>query len=104
MRSSGTGKSNEVAFAPPLETPNPTGIAQVHFDTYEGDAVNTRDRYFEGQFSMREERQGPACSDIAPMMKSIMKGRGNYSWSFPKKSFTLKIDKKTNLCGMGTSK
>ena len=33
-----------------------------------------------------------------------MKGRGNYSWSFDKKSFTLKLDKKTNLCGMGSSK
>ena len=102
---SGTGKSNEVSFAPPLETPNPTGIAQVHFDTYEGDAVNTRDRYFEGQFSMRgSNATGQSCSDVAPIMKSTMKGRGNYSWSFPKKSFTLKIDKKTNLCGLGTSK
>jgi hypothetical protein len=99
--SSGTGKSNEVEFAPPLETPNPTGLAQVHFDTYEGDAVNTRSRYFEGQFSMRA---GSACSKVDPMMKSVMKGRGNYSWSFPKKSFTLKIDKKTNLCGMGVGK
>ncbi len=102
---SGTGKSNEVEFAPPLETPNPTGVAQVHFDTYEGDAVNTRDRYFEGQFSMRgNSATGQSCSAVAPIMKSTMKGRGNYSWSFPKKSFTLKVDKKTNLCGLGTSK
>ncbi len=101
---SGTGKSNEVEFAPPLEKPNPTGLAQVHFDTYEGDDVNTRSRYFEGQFSMRSSSKGPTCSEVAPMMKSVMKGRGNYSWTFPKKSFTLKIDKKTNLCGMGTSK
>ena len=32
------------------------------------------------------------------------KGRGNYSWTFAKKSFTLKLDKKTDLCGMGKSK
>ncbi len=33
-----------------------------------------------------------------------MKGRGNYSWSFDKKSFTVKLDSKANLCGMGNSK
>ena len=32
------------------------------------------------------------------------KGRGNYSWTFSKKSFTLKLDKKVDLCGMGKSK
>ena len=37
-------------------------------------------------------------------MKSVLKGRGNYSWSFPKKSYTLKIDKSTDLCGLSPGK
>ena len=52
---SGSTTSNEIKFAAPLPT-NPygtdTGLSEVHFNTYEGDTVNTRTRYFEGAFSM----------------------------------------------------
>ncbi len=89
----------------PLPTKN-TGVPQVYFNTYESDTVNTRTRYFEGEFSMTVPADNglPECTAVAPVKKSTMKGRGNYSWSFKKKSYTLKVDKATNLCGMGTSK
>lgn len=92
--------TNIVEFAAPLPSKN-TGLSQLHFNTYEGDTVNTRTRYFEGEFTMTA---GAECSAVAPITKSVMKGRGNYSWSFEKKGYTLKIDKKTNLCGMGVGK
>ncbi|MGZ5372882.1 MAG: CotH kinase family protein [Aeromicrobium sp.] len=95
--------SNIVEFAAPLQSKN-TGLPQVHFNTYEGDTVNTRDRYFEGEFVMTAGANLPECAPVAKMPKSVMKGRGNYSWSFEKKGYTLKIDKKTNLCGMGVGK
>lgn len=95
--------SNVVEFAAPLPSKN-TGVPQLYFNTYEGDTVNTRERYFEGQFTMTAGANMPECTAVAPMPKSVMKGRGNYSWSFEKKSYTLKIDKKTNLCGMGVGK
>ena len=116
---SGTTISNEQKFAPALVEDNPYGIttdlSEVHFNTYEQASVNTRDHYFEGEFTMTPSTKavdpdgnGPAaaatCGAVAPIKKSVLKGRGNYSWSFPKKSFTLKIDKKTSLCGMGVSK
>lgn len=33
-----------------------------------------------------------------------IKGRGNYSWTFPKKGYKIKLDKKADLLGMGASK
>ena len=33
-----------------------------------------------------------------------IKGRGNYSWTFPKKGYKIKLDKKADLLGMGDSK
>jgi hypothetical protein len=83
-----------------------TGLPQVYFNTYEGDTVNTRTRYFEGQFTMTvpADNGEPECAAVPTITKSTMKGRGNYSWSFKKKGYTLKIDKATNLCGMGASK
>jgi hypothetical protein len=103
---SGEAISTEVKPAAlPLPTKN-TGLPQVYFNTYEGDTVNTRTRYFEGQFTMSVpgDNGEPECTAVAPITKSTMKGRGNYSWSFKKKGYTLKIDKKTDLCGMGKSK
>ena len=93
-----------------------TGLSEVHFNTYEGDNVNTRTRYFEGAFSMTSSERnasptGTPCAEAAggdtganPIMQSAMKGRGNYSWSFPKKSFTLKLGESTSLCGLDKSK
>lgn len=95
--------SNEVTFAAPATTKK-TGLSTVYFNTNEGRSVNTRKRYFEGQFTMTGSSALPECQAVATQAHATMKGRGNYSWSFSKKSFTLKLDKKTDLCGMGKSK
>ena len=105
--SGGTNISPTVKFGLGQVTPKSTGLSAVFFNTNEGHAVDTRTRYFEGEFAMSAGAQG--CTNVGytdnkPIKKSVMKGRGNYSWSFKRKSFTLKIDKKTDLCGMGVSK
>jgi hypothetical protein len=95
--------SNEVTFAAPATTKS-TGLSTLYFNTNEGRSVNTRSRYFEGEFSMTGSSALPECQPVKTQPLATMKGRGNYSWSFSKKSFTLKLDKKTDLCGMGKSK
>jgi hypothetical protein len=95
--------SNTVTFAAPATTKN-TGVSTIYFNTNEGKSVNTRTRYFEGEFSMTASSKLPECAAVPIQKKASAKGRGNYSWSFSKKSFTLKLDKKTDLCGMGKSK
>lgn len=102
--------SNEVTAA---ATPGAksTGVAQLYFDSNEGASVNTRSRYFEGQFKLIQAGS-PKYTECATQivtskgkpLTAVLKGRGNYSWSFAKKSYTLKLDNKVNLCGMGSSK
>ncbi|MCM1369654.1 MAG: CotH kinase family protein [Candidatus Amulumruptor caecigallinarius] len=43
------------------------------------------------------------CADFAPAAVSI-RGRGNTSWSCPKKSYRLKFAKKQSLCGLKKAK
>ncbi len=76
----------------------------MYFNTNEGQAVDTRTRSFEGEFQMTADDKGLGCGDVGPMKFSTMKGRGNYSWSFKRKSYTLKLGDSTDLCGMGKSK
>ncbi|HET9647813.1 MAG TPA: CotH kinase family protein, partial [Microlunatus sp.] len=91
--------SNTVTFAAAKASKN-TGLPTVYLNSNEGASINTRTRYFEGQFEMTA---GAGCTAVAPRL-AASKGRGNYSWTFAKKSFTVKLDKKADLCGMGSSK
>jgi hypothetical protein len=107
----GSVTTNTVTFAGPLKD-KATGLATVHFNSNDGESVNSRDNYFKGEFAMKHATSSGvgSCGDVGVLqgadqaLKAEMKGRGNYSWTFPKKSFTLKLDKGRNLCGMGTSK
>lgn len=95
--------SNEVTFAASATTKS-TGLSTIYLNTNEGHSIDTRTRSFEGQFSMTASSAVPECTAVPTQSHATAKGRGNYSWSFSKKSFTLKLDKKTDLCGMGKSK
>ena len=97
---SGGITSNTVTFAAPLPS-KATGLSQVYFNSYEGNSVNTRDRWFEGEYSMTA---GGGCGAVPKTSKARMKGRGNYSWSFAKKSFSVNLKDGLNLCGLGKSK
>jgi hypothetical protein len=97
---SGSTISNTVTFAAPLPS-KATGLSNVYFNSYEGDSVNTRTRWFEGEFSMTS---GAGCGSVAKTPGARMKGRGNYSWGFAKKSFSVNLKSGLNLCGMGKSK
>ena len=93
-----------VSFGLGQVTPKNSGLSAVYFNTNEGASVNTRTHYFEGEFAMTADTKGLGCSAVSTNKKSVMKGRGNYSWSFDRKSFTLKLGSSTDLCGMGKSK
>jgi len=95
--------SNQVTFAAPATSKN-TGLSTIYLNTNEGASINTRSRYFEGEFTMTASSKLPECAAVPTQKKATAKGRGNYSWTFAKKSFTLKLDKKTDLCGLGKSK
>jgi CotH protein len=97
---SGTTISNTVTFAAPPNS-RATGLSNVYFNSYEGDSVNTRTRWFEGEFSMTN---GAGCGAVTKKPGARMKGRGNYSWSFAKHSFSVNLKDGLNLCGMGKSK
>ena len=107
--SNGIATTNEVKWAGPLLDKD-TGVATVHFNSNDGESVNTRSRWFEGEFAMKAGPNFPECENEGifkgPGKEEVaeLKGRGNYSWSFSKKSFSLKLDDGNNLCGLGSSK
>lgn len=98
-----------------------TGVPQLYFNTNEQAKVNTRTKWFEGRFTMKQadgsitakfgacdtpvkDKDGKTVDSATKPLTAALKGRGNYSWSFAKKSFSLKLDKRSNLCDMGANK
>jgi hypothetical protein len=91
--------SGTVSYAVKTAT-RKTGLPAVYLNTNEGTSVSTRSRYFEGRFAIKA---GAGCEAVSSQLAAA-KGRGNSSWTFDKKSYTVKLDKKVDLCGMGASK
>ena len=92
--------SNVVKYSGPLLDKN-NDVPTVHFASDDGESVNTRDKWFDGELTIKG---GSGCSSVPTYDQAELKGRGNYSWSFAKKGFNLKLDDKMDLCGMGNSK
>ncbi|MGH3474556.1 MAG: CotH kinase family protein [Aeromicrobium sp.] len=92
-------------FGKPLVTPKNSGLSAVYFNTNEGHAIDTRSRYYEGEFNMTaDNKAGLNCPAVPTQKLSVMKGRGNYSWSFRRQSYTLKLGDDVDICGMGENK
>jgi hypothetical protein len=106
--------TNTVTFAAPL-VQRANDIPTVHFNSNDGEAVNTRSTWFDGEFAIKggltdQDKNGSFenCAGVGPF-EAEMRGRGNYSWSFSKKGFNLKFpnidnDGKYDLCDMGKSR
>jgi len=94
--------TNEVKYAAARVSPN-TGLPTVYVDTNEAGGINDTDTFLEGRFTMTGSAALPQC---APITASLMKvqGRGNYTWTLDKKPYNFSLDKKANVCGMGSDK
>jgi len=92
-------QSNVVVYAAPLQTTT-TGLPTIHINTNEGKTIDSKDVWFEAQFSMTA---GPACTAVTASLTRV-RGRGNTTWLRDKKPYNINLDKKTDLCGMGGSK
>ena len=80
----------------------PTNIPAIYIDL-DGDAPLEsvgKDVYVGGTVSVVGDTQNPDIIGV----RGNLKGRGNYSWSAPKKPYNLKFETKTDLLGMGAAK
>lgn len=78
-----------------------SNLPVLYINTDDGSSINSRDVYKSGAMSVQssDEAAAPVYDD-----KISIKGRGNASWTWPKKSFRLKLDKKADLLGLGANK
>lgn len=73
-----------------------TGLAAVIIDTPGGNAVTSKEDWMEGaSISIISKDMVMDCQGTMSI-----KGRGNDSWGLPKKSYNIKLEKKSSVLGM----
>ncbi len=76
-----------------------TGLPSVALTTENMQEIVKKEEYVNTTFYL-----GGGEMEVPMLVTSRAKGRGNSTWGHPKKSYTLKLDKKATLLGMSESK
>ncbi|HEY5499210.1 MAG TPA: CotH kinase family protein, partial [Bacteroidales bacterium] len=75
--------------------PQLTNIPTVYIQTKNRQDITSKDIYLKGIVTIVSENGSSIFTDSIQI-----KGRGNASWSFPKKPYRMKLYNKANLLGM----
>ncbi len=100
-----TGKTQEAEYSKEKAITNySSNLPVVYIDTENGAPVVSKDYYINATIKIQGSELYPEGSTTLYNGKTEIKGRGNTTWSAPKKPYRLKLDKKTDLFGFGSNK
>ena len=84
--------------ADPATRVQKTGLPVLYLDTEGGAAIRSKTDYVNATFTV------PDGADSTLTLACQVRGRGNTTWTWPKKPYLVKLDKKTSLLGMPAHK
>lgn len=73
-----------------------TGLPVVVIDTPGHKPIDSKNDWLEGATIKIYNKEGETVTDLT----TSIKGRGNTTWSYPKKPYTIKLDTKSEILGM----
>ena len=76
----------------------------VYINTEGGQAITSKEKYIDAELIVQGNETYNSETTKLYSGATEIRGRGNSTWSQPKKPYRLKLDKKTDLLGMGKSK
>ena len=76
----------------------------VYINTEGGQAITSKEKYIDAELVIQGNETYNSKTTKLYSGATEIRGRGNSTWSQPKKPYRLKLDKKTDLLGMGKSK
>ena len=74
-------------------------VPRLDINVNGGSSINSRDIWLKAKFSLNGKGMYESVEDSIQI-----KGRGNSSWSWPKKPYTIKFAESTKLCGLKKGK
>lgn len=80
-----------------------SNLPVVYIDTEGGADIVSKEEYINATMRIQGNDEFSEA-DVLYEGEIEIRGRGNTTWTKPKKPYRIKLDKKANLCGMGSSK
>ena len=80
-----------------------TGLPVLWIETDDEAPIESKEEYVRATFRLTEDVVTRSPGDVTEITGQI-RGRGNSTWSLPKKPYRLKLDTKTSLLGMPADK
>jgi len=74
-----------------------TGLPVLYVHTQDGKDVTSKEETVPAELSVRGNEELPGLSEA---VACSIRGRGNTTWTWPKKPYLLKLEKRTSLLGM----
>jgi hypothetical protein len=86
-----------------FECPQTTGLPVIKIDTKDSAKITSKETYIKTNIAVHDpDRMDYSFENTG--YKDEIRGRGNSTWSWPKKPYRLKFDKKTSLFGAEKAK
>jgi hypothetical protein len=86
-----------------FESPQASGLPVIKIDTQGGAVIDSKETYVKTNIKIVDPNN-EAYSFEHTGYKDEIRGRGNTTWTYPKKPYRLKFDKKTALFGYEAAK
>ncbi len=77
-----------------------TGIPTLHINTEGSEPITSKDVYLKGDVKLAGNGVVPSLAETSMRIK----GRGNSTWSWPKKPYKIKFDSKVSMAGFPADK
>ncbi|MFT3904784.1 MAG: CotH kinase family protein [Steroidobacteraceae bacterium] len=86
-----------------IRSPQTTGLPVIKIDTLDGQEITSKEDYVYTNVALIDSDE-PAYEFTHTSYTDQIRGRGNSTWSYPKKPYRLKFDKKISLFGLTAAK
>lgn len=95
------GNGDRRDYTVTVVSPQSTGLPVVHIETQGGAAITNKEDYIVSRVSIHDAANS---SNNIDEVTAGVRGRGNTTWSYDKKPYRIKLDKKASVFGLEAAK
>lgn len=98
-----TGQFARRSYTVRIDSPQTSGLPVIRIDTENEQPILSKEEYVRMNFRVIDP-VNPEYSFATTEYKDEIRGRGNTTWTYPKKPYRIKFNKKTSLFGLTAAK
>jgi hypothetical protein len=98
-----TGKFAHRTYTVRLDAPQATGLPVIRIDTQDGQEVVSKEAYLQASITISDPRN-PGFDYKGVALRDQVRGRGNTTWTYPKKPYRIRFAQKRSVFGLAEAR